>query len=89
MDSDTFPIAEPSRPLDVPPPRAIDRLTRREREVVIRALHGGANKEIAYELGLAHSTVRVFIARACEKFGAASRAELLEKAARMLNSSGS
>ena len=89
MDSDTFPVATPSHPLDVPPPHAIDRLTRREREVLLRALRGGANKEIAYDLGLAHSTIRVFMARAAEKFGALSRAELLEKAAAMLNAGDS
>jgi DNA-binding NarL/FixJ family response regulator len=85
MDSDTFPIVEPPRPLDAPPPpRGLDRLTHREREVVVRALRGGANKEIAYDLGLAHSTVRVFMARAAEKLGATSRRDLLEKAAAML-----
>jgi DNA-binding NarL/FixJ family response regulator len=64
-------------------------LTHRERQVVLHALRGGANKEIAYDLGLAHSTVRVFMARAALKLGAANRAELLEKAAAMLNEAGS
>jgi DNA-binding NarL/FixJ family response regulator len=84
MDSDTFPIVESSRPLE-PPPRAFQRLTQRERQVVVRALRGGANKEIAYDLGLAHSTVRVFMARAASKLGATSRQELLAKAAGMLD----
>jgi DNA-binding NarL/FixJ family response regulator len=84
MDSNTFPIAEHSCPLEAPT-RGLDRLTQRERQVVVRALRGGANKEIAYDLGLAHSTVRVFMARAAIKLGAGSREELLEKAAAMLN----
>jgi DNA-binding NarL/FixJ family response regulator len=93
MDSDTFPIAQLS--VDVPhaaPAPAdpgLECLTHREREVVLRALRGGANKEIAYELGLAHSTVRVFIARAAEKLGATSREDLLEKAAAILNANDS
>jgi DNA-binding NarL/FixJ family response regulator len=87
MDSDTFPISDHSTaPPNVTPPRgALERLTHREREVVLRALRGGANKEIAYDLGLAHSTVRVFMARAAEKLGASSRRDLLEKVAEILN----
>jgi DNA-binding CsgD family transcriptional regulator len=83
MDSDTFRTAEASGP-PVKAPRAIDRLTDRERQVVLRALRGGANKEIAYDLGLAHSTVRVFMARAALKLGAANREDLLQKAAAIL-----
>jgi DNA-binding NarL/FixJ family response regulator len=86
MDSDTFQIAEVSRPLETHP-RATDRLTDRERQVVLRALRGGANKEIAYDLGLAHSTVRVFMARAALKLGAANRQELLQKAVGILSES--
>ena len=58
----------------------IDLFTARERDVVARALLGRENKEIAYELGLASSTVRVLIARACAKVGAASRTQLLDRA---------
>jgi DNA-binding NarL/FixJ family response regulator len=88
MDSDTFPISDQSMgPPNVPPPPrgGFERLTHREREVVLRALRGGANKEIAYDLGLAHSTVRVFMARAAEKLGASNRRDLLEKVAAILN----
>jgi DNA-binding CsgD family transcriptional regulator len=49
--------------------------------VVQHALLGHRNKVIAYDLGLAASTVRVLIARAAAKVGARSRQELLEKAA--------
>jgi DNA-binding NarL/FixJ family response regulator len=42
---------------------------------------GRSNKLIAYELGLAHSTVRVLVARAAEKCGARARAELMARIA--------
>jgi DNA-binding CsgD family transcriptional regulator len=57
------------------------RWSRRERDVVQHALLGHRNKVIAYDLGLAASTVRVLISRAAAKVGARSRQELLEKAA--------
>ena len=79
MDSDHFLIAaERAEPVEQPR-EGLDRLTEREREVVLRAARGGANKEIAYELGLAHSTIRVFMARAASKLGAANRSELLQR----------
>ena len=54
-------------------------LSERELQVVTLAAHGRPNKLIAYELGLAHSTIRVLLARAAQKLGARSRAELLER----------
>lgn len=55
-------------------------LSARERDVVRCALRGLHNKAIAYELGLADSTVRVLIARACSKVGVSSRRHLLAAA---------
>lgn len=52
-------------------------LPRRERQVVAAAAAGRSNKLIAYELGLAHSTVRVLLARAARRLGAKSRRELV------------
>jgi DNA-binding CsgD family transcriptional regulator len=52
-------------------------LSRRERQVVTAAAAGRTNKLIAYELGLAHSTVRVLLARAAQRLGARSRRELI------------
>jgi DNA-binding CsgD family transcriptional regulator len=66
----------------------LDIFTLREREVVLRALRGYDNKVIAYDLGLAHSTVRVLMARAATKVGARSRGELLEKTASIVASPG-
>ncbi|HXX68417.1 MAG TPA: helix-turn-helix transcriptional regulator [Polyangiaceae bacterium] len=61
----------------------LDLLSPREREVVLSALHGKLNKLIAFEMGLAQSTVRVLIARAAAKLGVSSRAALLRKAAEL------
>ncbi|HTQ06766.1 MAG TPA: helix-turn-helix transcriptional regulator [Polyangiaceae bacterium] len=60
-------------------PRAsgLEALTERERQVVGYAQLGHHNKLIAYELGIAHSTVRVLISRAAAKLGARTREELL------------
>ncbi|HET7542352.1 MAG TPA: LuxR C-terminal-related transcriptional regulator [Polyangiaceae bacterium] len=62
-------------------PRApgIELLSPRERAVVELALRGMDNKVIAYELGVAHSTVKVLIGRAARKVGVQTRAELLLK----------
>jgi DNA-binding CsgD family transcriptional regulator len=60
----------------------IDLLSAREREVVEHALSGIETKVIAYDLGLAHSTVRVLLARAAAKLGVNSRRALLDKVAR-------
>jgi DNA-binding CsgD family transcriptional regulator len=64
------------------PATGIDLLSAREREVVEHALSGIETKVIAYDLGLAHSTVRVLMARAAAKLGVNSRRELLDKVAR-------
>jgi DNA-binding NarL/FixJ family response regulator len=52
-------------------------LSRRERQVVACACLDHSNKVVAYELGLALSTVRVLMSRAMKKYGARSRKELL------------
>lgn len=69
-------------------PPGLSLLSPRERDVVVRALRGDDNKVIAYDFGLAQSTVRVLIARASVKLGARSRKELLAKAAGLLESAG-
>ena len=56
----------------------LERLSRREHEVVDRALQGAANKTIAVAMGISHSTVRVLLSRAARKFGVRSRRELLD-----------
>lgn len=54
-------------------------LTERERAISAYAALGHHNKLIAYDLGIAHSTVRVLLARAAAKLGARTRAELVER----------
>jgi DNA-binding CsgD family transcriptional regulator len=74
-DSKRFTLAVNNRPL----PPSIDLLSEREREVVLQAAGDRTNKEIAHDLGLSASTVRVLLMRAAAKVGARSRGELLEK----------
>jgi DNA-binding CsgD family transcriptional regulator len=54
-----------------------DALSARERQVLGYAKLGHHNKLIAYELGIADSTVRVLLARAAAKLGVRTRRELL------------
>ncbi len=60
----------------VPEPAA---LSPRERQVLAYAAMGHSDKEIAYELGIAHSTVKVLVFRAQSKLRVSSRVELLQK----------
>jgi DNA-binding CsgD family transcriptional regulator len=54
----------------------LDALTPRERQVTAYAALGHTNKLIAYDVGLADSTVRVLLHRAAKKLGATTRREL-------------
>ena len=76
MESDHFVAATPA---DLVPPsrKPSNALTTRERDVVQRALRGQNNKEIAFDIQVAHSTVRVLMARAMMKLGARTRNELI------------
>ncbi len=58
------------------PPRAY-RLTTREKQVLALAASGLTNKEIAYELGVTATTVRVLIARAANRLGVLGRHEVI------------
>jgi len=53
------------------------KLTRREAEVIERVMRGCSNKVIAYDLGIAHATVRVLVFRAMFKLGVRKRADLV------------
>jgi DNA-binding CsgD family transcriptional regulator len=59
--------------------RVQDSLTEREQQVVALAVMRQHNKLIAYNLGVSHATVRVLMARAVAKFGAASRDDLVRR----------
>ena len=58
-------------------PRRPGSMSEREYEVLSRAASGLTNKEIAMELGVAQSTVRVLVHRAARKLGTVDRAEAL------------
>jgi DNA-binding CsgD family transcriptional regulator len=53
-------------------------LTAREQQVIASAAAGRSNKEIAYELGVSHATIRVLLARACRRLGVRSRRQLFD-----------
>lgn len=57
-------------------------LSLRERAVAARAARGLSNKEIAYELGIAVSTVAGHLAKAASKLGAATRVDLIKAVVR-------
>jgi len=58
-----------------------DRLSEREREVLIRIAKGYSNKEIASDLGLSVKTVETYKARLSEKLGVRTRAQIARYAA--------
>jgi DNA-binding NarL/FixJ family response regulator len=53
-------------------------LSERERQAATLAALGHGNKHIAYELGIALSTVSKYLERAAAKLGAASRVSLIQ-----------
>jgi DNA-binding NarL/FixJ family response regulator len=59
------------------PPDATPRFTRREEQVLLGALRGESNKSIAFNLGLARSTVGVLLFRAAAKLGVKSRRDVI------------
>lgn len=57
----------------------LESLTPREHEVLQQVVGGRLNKQIAADLGIAEKTIKVHRARAMEKMGASSLAELVLK----------
>jgi FixJ family two-component response regulator len=57
----------------------LDSLTPREHEVLLQVVDGRLNKQIAADLGIAEKTIKVHRARAMEKMGASSLADLVRK----------
>ncbi|MGY1780918.1 response regulator [Geodermatophilus sp. SYSU D01036] len=57
--------------------RLLDRLTRREAEVLGVVAGGATNAEIAVELGISEATVKTHVARLLEKLGARDRIRLV------------
>ncbi len=59
-----------------------DRLTPRERQVLVRLAAGGSNKEIGRELNLAEVTVKLHVRQILRKINARNRSEAASMAAR-------
>ena len=53
----------------------LDRLTPREREVLVLIAHGFANKRIARELGLSEKTVKAHVGHVLAKLGVSDRTQ--------------
>lgn len=62
--------------------QALDRLSEREREVLVRVVRGATNKQIAAELHLSVRTVETHRARLQDKLGVSGLLELVEFARR-------
>ena len=69
-------VARRNAPPTLPLPET---LTQRERQVMTLLLLGRTPKLAAYELGIAHSTVRVLVSRALGKLGATTVNEVLAR----------
>ncbi len=68
------------KPLQLPNPKDMRLLTKREAEVVDLVVQGMKNSEIAVELHLTEHTVRNYLFRVFEKLGLSSRVELVVRA---------
>lgn len=75
-DGKRFVVAMENGP---PTPVSCKELSERELQVMTQSNLGHTDKEIAYELGLASSTVRVLLHRAFRKLGASTRREALSR----------
>ncbi len=65
--------------------RKADKLTSRQISVLAHLRHGKANKTIAYELGMAESTVKVHVRNIMRKLGATNRTQAVFKADQLWN----
>jgi DNA-binding CsgD family transcriptional regulator len=82
-DGRRFVVAKQNEP--VAP--VVENLTKRERQVAVYAAAGHSSKLIAYELGIADSTVRVLLGRAMKRLQVGDRAALAEALSRAASAS--
>lgn len=64
-----------SAPVPAPPPSPIETLSPREREIVRLIARGASNKEIARELGIAETTVKIHVQHVLRKLDLSSRVQ--------------
>lgn len=64
------------------PPAGTDRLTARERDVLVRLTEGATNKEIGASLGISENTTKYHLKHILAKLHAASRTEVALRAVR-------
>ncbi len=81
-DGQRYLVAVPNAPRDSAP-----ELSARESQVLAEVGRGLSNKEIAYSLGLAPSTVATLVARAAKKLGTQSRVAPVRRARQLLGES--
>jgi len=81
-DGRRFVLAVENAPPTRPPRKD---LSEREHQIMTQAHLGHTDKVIAYELGLAPSTVRVLLHRASRKLGASTRSEALARFDALVN----
>jgi DNA-binding NarL/FixJ family response regulator len=79
-----------ARPAPAPPPRQLNGITEREREVLTLIGRGMSNSEIAGRLFISMATVKAHVARLLTKLGARDRVQLVITAyeARLVSTSG-
>jgi len=79
-----------ARPAPAPPPRQLNGITEREREVLTLIGRGMSNSEIAGHLFISMATVKAHVARLLTKLGARDRVQLVITAyeARLVSASG-
>ncbi|MBX3645842.1 MAG: response regulator [Rubrivivax sp.] len=67
--------APPPAAADAAPPSPIDPLSPREREILRGIAQGASNKEIARDLGIAETTVKIHVQHVLRKLGVSSRVQ--------------
>jgi DNA-binding NarL/FixJ family response regulator len=60
----------------VPPPTPIDKLTRRELEIISAIVNGASNRDISNQFGLSEQTVKNHVSHIFDKVGVSNRLEL-------------